>query len=110
MASNTSDSRGQVGSGLMTPNAIEGLFAIKVTAKLGDRTGMTTLRQTNSTKAFSAAGAKEKDGRSFWSRNKWWLMGIGLGAAVGVSVYYATRDTSSAAVLQPGTIVIGGPR
>lgn len=107
---NTSDARGQASAGVMTPNGTEGAFSIKVTARLGERSGVATVRQTNSAKLFSATGAKEKEKRSFWSRNKWWLMGVGMGSAAGLGYYFATRDTSSAAVLTPGSVVIGGPR
>jgi hypothetical protein len=107
--SNISDSRGQASAAPMTPNGVEGQFVIKVTAKLEDRTGVATIRQSNSRDEFSAFGPKETR-PSFWRRNRWLLLGVGIGAAAGLGYYFATRDNASGAVLSPGTVVIGGPR
>lgn len=109
--SSVTDSRGQVSAALITPNNQTGTFVIKVSARLGDRTGIATLRQTNSTKEFSAVGKLAKK-QSFLSRNKWWIMGVGLGAAGGLGYYLATRSNSSTSgsILVPGTPTVGGPQ
>lgn len=107
---NRTDSKGQVSAGLMKPNGIEGLFSIQVTAKSGDRTAVAVIRQRNSRDEYSMGGSPETRRKSFWSRNRWWLAGVLAGTGAGLGYYFATRDTSSGAVLQPGTVVIGGPR
>lgn len=107
--SNVSDGRGQASAMAMAPNQIEGKFAIKVTARLNGQTGMTAIHQTNSSKEFSAyATGLEKP--SFWRRYRWLLIGAGLGTGAGMGYYFATRSSTSGAVLRPGTVVIGGPR
>jgi hypothetical protein len=94
----------------MTPNGVEGVFSIQVTAKLGDREGVAVIRQRNSREEYSAGGAPGAQRKSFWSRHKWWLVGVMAGTGSGLGYWAATRDTSSGAVLRPGTVVIGGPR
>lgn len=107
---NRTDAKGQVSAGRMTPNGVEGMFSIQVTAKLDERTGVAAIRQRNSRDEYAAGGAPGAQRKSFWSRNKWWLMGLMAGTGAGVGYWAATRDTSSGAVLRPGTVVIGGPR
>jgi hypothetical protein len=107
--SNFSDARGQASAGLMTTNGIEGQVLIKVTAQIADRSGMVTIRQTNSPSAFSAQGTGSQR-PSFWRRNRLLLIGVSTAGAVGLGYFFATRDRSSGAVLSPGTVVIGGPR
>lgn len=107
--SNVSDSRGQASAAMMSANQAEGQFVIKVTAQFGELSGMTTIRQTNSNRSFSAFDtAVQKP--SFWRRNRWLLLGVGIGGGVGLGYYFVTRDRVSGAVLSPGTVVIGGPR
>jgi hypothetical protein len=107
---NKTDAKGQASAGRMTPNGVEGVFSIQVTARHGDRTGMAVIRQRNSRDEYSAGGAPGARRRSFWSRHKWWLTGVMAGTGAGLGYFFATRDTSSGAVLRPGTVVIGGPR
>jgi hypothetical protein len=107
---NRTDAKGQVSAGRMTPNGVEGVFSIQVTAKLGDREGVAVIRQRNSREEYSAGGAPGAQRKSFWSRHKWWLVGVMAGTGSGLGYWAATRDTSSGAVLRPGTVVIGGPR
>lgn len=106
---NRTDAKGQVSAGRMTPNGVEGVFSIQVVAKLDDRTGMAVIRQRNSRNEFSAGGAPGMQRKSFWGRNKWWLIGLMAGTGAGLGYWLATRDPSEA-VLRPGTVVIGGPR
>lgn len=107
---NRTDAKGQASAGQMKANGVEGVFSIQVTARQGERTGMVVIRQRNSRDEYSMGGAPAARRRSFWSRNKWWLTGVLAGTGAGLGYYFATRDTSSGAVLQPGTVVIGGPR
>ena len=107
---NRTDAKGQVSAPRMTPNGVEGVFSIQVTAKLEDRTGVAVIRQRNSRDEYAAGGAPGIAKKSFWGRNKWWLMGVMAGTGAGLGYFFATRDTSSGAVLRPGTVVIGGPR
>lgn len=107
---NRTDAKGQVSAGMMKPNGVEGTFPIQVIAKSGDRMATAVIRQRNSRDEYSAGGAPGTHRRGFWSRNKWWLTGVMVGTGAGLGYYLATRDTSSGAVLQPGTVVIGGPR
>lgn len=108
---NRTDAKGQVSAGRMTPNGVEGVFSIQVLAKLEDRTGMAVIRQRNSRDDFSSGGAPGLQGKGFWGRNKWWLIGLMAGTGAGLGYWLATRDTTpSEAVLRPGTVVIGGPR
>lgn len=107
--SSVTGSRGQATAAAMTPNDIEGLFSIRVTARLDDLTGVAVIRQTNSGSEFSAfAPPSEKP--SFWRRNRWWLIGAGIGGAAGLTYFFVNRSSKSGAVLRPGTVVIGGPR
>lgn len=106
---NRTDAKGQVSAGRMTPSG-EGRFSIHVTAKLEDRTGAAAIRQRNSRDEYAAGGAPGAERKGFWARNKWWLMGVMAGTGAGLGYWLATRDTSSGAVLRPGTVVIGGPR
>lgn len=107
--SSVTGSRGQATAAAMTPNDIEGLFSIKVTARLDEQTGVAVIRQTNSSSEFSAfAPPSEKP--SFWRRNRWWLIGAGIGGAAGLTYFFVNRSSQSGAVLRPGTVVIGGPR
>lgn len=107
--SSVTGSRGQAAAAAMTPNDMEGPFSIKVTAELEERKGMAVVRQVNSSREFSAFGpAQEKP--SFWRRNRWWLIGASIGGSAGLTYFLVTRSGRSGAVLQPGTVVIGGPR
>lgn len=107
---NSTDSKGQTSAGIMKPNNQEGFFSIQVIAKAGDRTGTATIRQRNSSREYTMGGPEATRRRSFWSRRKWLLTGMIAGAGAGLGYYFATRDTSSKATLQPGSVVIGGPR
>ncbi len=107
---NRTDAKGQASAGTMKPNNIEGVFSIQVVAKAGDRTATAVIRQRNSSSDFSSGGSPSSSRRSFWRRHRWLLTGILAGTGAGLGYYFATRDTSSGAVLQPGSVVIGGPR
>lgn len=107
---NNTDSKGQASAGPMKPNRLEGSFSIQVIAKAGDRSATAVIRQRNSDREYSMGGAPTTRRRSFWSRHKWLLTGMIAGSGAGLGYYFATRDTSSKAVLQPGSVVIGGPR
>lgn len=107
---NRTDAKGQASAGMMKANSLEGVFSIQVVAKAGDRTATAVIRQRNSSREYSMGGAPGTRRRSFWSRHRWLLTGMVAGAGAGLGYYFATRDTSSGAVLQPGSVVIGGPR
>lgn len=107
---NRTDAKGQASAGMMKANSTEGVFSIQVVAKAGDRTATAVIRQRNSSSEYSMGGASATRRRSFWSRHKWVLTGVLAGTGAGLGYYFATRDTSSGAVLQPGSVVIGGPR
>lgn len=107
---NRTDAKGQASAGMMKANNVEGVFSIQVTAKAGDRTAAVVIRQRNSSSEYSMGGAPGTTRRSFWRRHKWLLTAALAGAGAGLGYYFATRDTSSGAVLQPGAVVIGGPR
>jgi len=107
---NRTDAKGQASAGRMTPTAVEGVFSIQVTARLGEREGMAVIRQRNSRDEYAAGGAPGSQKRGWWGRNKWWMIGVMAGTGAGLGYWLATRDTSSGAVLRPGTVVIGGPR
>lgn len=107
---NRTDAKGQVSAARMTPNGVEGMFSIQVTAKADERAGMAVIRQRNSRDAYAAGGAPGAQRKGFWGRNKWWMVGVMAGTGAGLGYWLATRDTSSGAVLRPGTVVIGGPR
>lgn len=107
---NRTDAKGQASAPRMTPNGVEGVFSIQVAAKAGERTGIAVIRQRNSRDEYAAGGAPGAQTKGFWARNKWWLMGVMAGTGAGLGYFFATRDTSSGAVLKPGTVVIGGPR
>lgn len=107
---NRTDAKGQASAGRMTPNGVEGVFSIEVRARLGEREGVAVIRQRNSRDEYAAGGAPGVQRKGFWGRNKWWLMGVMAGTGAGLGYFFATRDTSSGAVLRPGSVVIGGPR
>lgn len=109
---NRTDAKGQVGAGRMTPNGVEGVFSIQVTAKLGERTGVAVIRQRNSRDEYAAGGAPGAQRKGFRGRNKWWLIGLMAGTGAGLGYWLATRETAAPgeASLRPGTVVIGGPR
>lgn len=107
---NRTDAKGQASAGRMTPNGVEGVFSIQVTAKLGEREGVVVIRQRNSRDEYAAGGAPGQQRKSWWGRHKWWMVGVMAGTGAGLGYWLATRDTSSGAVLRPGTVVIGGPR
>ncbi|GIU73194.1 MAG: hypothetical protein KatS3mg004_0281 [Bryobacteraceae bacterium] len=107
---NRTDAKGQVSAGQMKPNGQEGVFSIQVTAKLGERTAVAVIRQRNSRDEYAMGGSPTAQRKSFWRRNRWWVAGVLAGTGAGLGYFFATRDTSSGAVLRPGTVVIGGPR
>ena len=109
---NRTDAKGQVGAGRMTPNGVEGVFSIQVTAKLDERTGVAVIRQRNSRDEYAAGGAPGAQRKGFWGRNKWWLTGLMAGTGAGLGYWLSTRETAAPgeASLRPGTVVIGGPR
>ncbi|MGC8761096.1 MAG: hypothetical protein ACP5VC_14155 [Bryobacteraceae bacterium] len=107
---NRTDAKGQVSAGQMKPNDQEGLFSIRVTAKLGERMAAAVIRQRNSRDEYARGGSPPAQRKSFWRRNRWWVAGVVAGTGAGLGYFFATRDTSSGAVLRPGTVVIGGPR
>jgi hypothetical protein len=100
-----SNLQGQAGAGFM-PNAVTGRFTIKVTASLRNRTGHTTINQTN---ALDAAAAEKPTTRKI----SWWKVAIiaGAGAAI-LGIVLARRGGSSSSntiTLTPGPPTFGTP-
>lgn len=98
----TSNLQGQAGAAFM-PNALPGRFAIKVTATLRDRTGHTTIAQTN----VLEAAPLEKTGIR---KIKWWKVALvagGVGLIVGIVA--ATRGGSSSSSSNTITLTPGAP-
>jgi len=96
--------QGQAGV-TFTMNPMPGRFVIKVTASLRNRTGHTTITQTN---ALEPAKVSSGGGH----RIKWWKLAIiaGVaGAVVGIVVATRGGSSSNTITLTPGTPTFGTP-
>jgi hypothetical protein len=97
-----SNLQGQAGAAFM-PNPVTGRFTIKVTASLRNRTGHTTITQTN---ALDVA-AVEKAGKH---KITWWKLAIVGGAvALVIGIVLATRGGSSSSSSNTITLTPGAP-
>lgn len=101
-----SNLRGQAGAAF-NPNAVTGRFVIKVTATLRNRTGHTTITQTN---ALDAAALEKGGIRKF----RWWKVAVVAGAVgLVVGIVLATRgggsSSSNTITLTPGAPTFGTP-
>jgi hypothetical protein len=101
-----SNLQGQAGAGPILLNPETGKFVIKVTAALRNRTGHTTITQTN---VLDAAAEKAKK-----HHITWWKVAIVAGAvAAVVGIILATRGGSSSSsntvTLAPGVPTFGTP-
>jgi len=99
-----SDLRGQAAASFVL-NPEPGRFVIKVSASLRNRTGHTTINQTNALEA----GQEKSSTRKI----KWWKVAIAAGAAgLIIGIVVATRGGSSSSntvTLTPGTPTFGTP-
>jgi hypothetical protein len=85
-----------------------GKFEMKVTAKRGDRSGETTVSQTNSLMPFHETSAK----RHPWYKNRkfWVLAGAGATAAIITIVLTSGGSSSNPTItIGPGSPTISGP-
>lgn len=93
-----------------TVNGETGRFKITVHAKHQGSIGQTEIRQTNSDTTFDPDPVLEPKRNNLWK-----ILAVGAGAAVG-GIVLATRGGGSGVIggppiaLNPGPVVIGGPR
>jgi hypothetical protein len=105
------DEQGRARASGYTPNDQAGRFNIKVTARLGNKTGSAVIAQTNAYRGGSGPGVTS-------GRSGLWKVLVGVGAAGAViGAVAATRGngTASAATtrpitITPGPITVGSPR
>jgi len=100
-----SNLQGQAGAAFM-PNPQTGKFVIKVTAALRNRTGHTTITQTNAIESVVEKAGKRKFA--------WWKVAVAAGGAgLVIGIVLATRggssSSSSSITLTPGTPTFGTP-
>lgn len=105
-----SNRQGQAAATGLVPNMETGRFKIKVTAKVGNRTGASEILQMNSLKSQSAETAVMNK-----KSKKWKYIAIaGAGAVAGGVVLGRGGKTAAVPLptvtLTPGTATIGGPR
>jgi hypothetical protein len=103
------DANGQVVAAGFTPNQEPGRFRIRVTASYAGRLGRAVIAQTNSIRPI------ERDGPQLGGRRRSvWLKAIAVTAAGAVAggIIWAKRSGGEppAVILQPGTVIFGGPR
>jgi hypothetical protein len=99
------NSQGQAAATGLMPNGQAGSFDITVTAKFGNETRTTLIRQTNSTgEALLRAG---KPSGFPWKKV---LLISGGAAAAAVTAILLTRDGNSTptVTINPGSVIIGG--
>jgi len=106
------NSQGQAGMVGFVPNQTAGSLTITVTAVFGNLMGRASISQSTK-QSFLPETVKTK---SFWQKWKWPII-IAAGAAAGGGIWAGTRGNSSVAKIpdptigvNPGPIVIGGPR
>lgn len=97
--------QGQAAATFM-PNLETGRFNIRVTAKLGNRTGHAVISQSN---ALRSGVAESKSGGIF--KFAWWKVAVlaGVGATVGILLATRGGSSSSGPTLIPGTPTFGAP-
>jgi hypothetical protein len=99
------NAQGQAAASGFVPNDELGRFDIHVTATYQNRTGETTISQTNSPNSLSLLG-KEARKKPLW-RNKYVLIGAGVGIAVGIVLILTLGGNSKQPVtITPGPVII----
>ena len=97
------NSQGQA-AGTFQPNLLTGRFNIKVTAKLGNRSGHETIRQSNSTHPAKAEGEQHNGILKF----AWWKVAVVAGVGATVGIILATRGQNTITLI-PGSPTFGAP-
>jgi hypothetical protein len=104
--SSGTNAQGQAAASGFVPNDEQGRFDIHVTATYQNRTGETTISQTNSPNTLSLQGPTTKK-KPIW-RNKYVLIGAGAGIAVGIVLALTLGHSSPQQVtITPGAVTIG---
>jgi hypothetical protein len=96
------NSQGQAAASFL-PNNKTGRFTIKVTAKLGNRTGHATITQTNSTRSGVA------EPRSGLFKFAWWKVAVLAGVGATVAILLTRGGSGSSPTLIPGAPTFGAP-
>jgi hypothetical protein len=99
------NAQGQAAASGFVPNDQQGRFDIHVTASFQNRTGETTISQTNSLNNLSRLVITQK--RPLW-RNKWVLIGAGAAVAGGIVLALTLGGGSSKqqVTITPGAVTI----
>lgn len=97
--------QGQAAASGFVPNDLQGRFDIHVTATLQNRTGETTISQTNSANNLSLLPPNPP---SFWSKHKYWIIGGGAAVLVGIAlaVTLSHSKSTTAVTITPGPVTI----
>jgi hypothetical protein len=100
------NAQGQAAASGFVPNDQTGRFEMHVTASYQNRTGETTITQTNSLNNLARVVAPEKK-KPLW-RNKWVLIGVGAAVAGGVilAVTLGGGSSKQQVAITPGAVTI----
>jgi hypothetical protein len=100
------NAQGQAAASGFVPNDQQGRFDIHVTASYENRTGETTVSQTNSLNNLSRLVITQK--KPLW-RSKWVLIGVGAAVAGGIVLALTLSGGSSKqqVAITPGAVTIG---
>jgi hypothetical protein len=100
------NAQGQAAASGFVPNDQQGRFDIHVTASYENRTGETTVSQTNSLNNLSRLVITQK--KPLW-RSKWVLIGVGAAVAGGIVLALTLSGGSSKqqVTITPGAVTIG---